>query len=96
MKRKFRVSEDDFFTSPRSGFFSTTFGRTVLVLFIIGLSGGVFLYIMGRDLPSLSQLESYKPKLSSKVYSADLKIITEFFEEKRSFVPLEELPDALP
>jgi len=50
---------------------------------------------MGRDLPSLSQLESYKPKLSSKVYSADLRIINEFYEEKRSFVPLEELPDAL-
>jgi len=95
MKRKFRLYEDGSFTSPRSGFFSTTFGRTVLVLFIIGLSGGVFLYIMGRDLPSLSQLESYKPKLSSKVYSADLRLITEFFEEKRSFVPLEELPDPL-
>ena len=95
MKRKFRVSEDDSYTSPRSRFFSTTFGRTLLVLFIISLSGGVFLYIIARDLPSLSQLESYKPKLSSKVYSADLRIINEFYEEKRSFVPLEELPEAL-
>ena len=96
MKRKFRVSEDGSYASPRSGFFRTEFGRALLVLFIIGLSGVVFLYIMSRDLPSLSELESYKPKQSSKVYSSDLKIINEFFEEKRSFVPLEELPDDRP
>jgi penicillin-binding protein 1A len=55
----------------------------------------IYLWIISRDLPSLKQLEEYKPKLASKVYSADMKIIHEYFEEKRSYVPLEEMPDAL-
>ncbi len=81
----------DSFIKTLSRFFITT----MLVLFIISLSGIVFVYIISRDLPSLNQLESYKPKLSSKVYSSDLRIIAEFFEERRSFVSLEEMPDAL-
>lgn len=93
MKRKFRLSEN----GNSGGFFAR---HRKLKRFLIGsstiVSGGlIFLYVMSRDLPSLSQLESYKPKLASKVYSRDLKIIYEYFEEKRSFVPLEELPEAL-
>ncbi len=59
------------------------------------LTGIVYLVVITRGLPSLKQLEEYKPKLASKVYSADMKIIHEYFEEKRSFIPLEEMPDAL-
>jgi penicillin-binding protein 1A len=62
---------------------------------IVALIGLIYFIVITRDLPSLNQLENYKPKLASKVYSADLKIIHEYFEEKRSFIPLEEMPDAL-
>ena len=64
----------------------------VAAIVVIGI---IYLIIITRDLPSLEQLENYKPKLASKVYSADMKIIHEYFEEKRSFIPLEEMPDAL-
>lgn len=57
--------------------------------------GIIYFIVITRDLPSLEQLENYKPKLASKVYSADMKIIHEYFEEKRSFIPLEEIPDAV-
>ena len=64
-------------------------------VFAVFLSGVAFLYFLSRDLPSLQQLEDYRPKLSSKVYSSDLKLIHEYYIEKRSFVPLEEMPEAL-
>jgi len=61
-----------------------------LLAFVVGCS--IYLFVQSRDLPSLQQLEEYKPKLASKVYSADLKIIDEYFVEKRSYVALEDMP----
>ena len=66
--------------------------KTYFAIFIaggIGLAG--YLYYLSRDLPSLSQIEQTRPKLVSKVYSADNKLIKEFFEEKRTFVPLDSM-----
>jgi penicillin-binding protein 1A len=51
-----------------------------------------FAVIVRRDLPSVEQLEVYEPKLSTKVYSADGKIIKEFFKEQRTRVPFNEIP----
>ncbi len=71
-------------------------GRVLAALAVFAmLAGLIYLAVITRDLPSLQQLESYKPKLSSKVYSSDLQVIHEYFIEKRSFVPLEELPEDL-
>lgn len=66
-----------------------------LVVFVCVMGGFLYLYLISRDLPSLQQLEEYKPKLASKVYSADMKLIHEYYEEKRSYVPLEDMPVAL-
>ncbi len=68
---------------------ATSAGALLLLVVAVGF------YFLVRDLPSLQQLESYKPKLSSKVFSADGKLIHEYYIEKRSFVPLEEMPDFL-
>ncbi|MDZ7289873.1 MAG: PBP1A family penicillin-binding protein [candidate division KSB1 bacterium] len=68
------------------------FGVLVAAIFIPGF---FYIYYLSRDLPSLTQLEEYRPKLVSKVYSADGKVIKEFFEERRSFVPLEKMPQHL-
>ena len=65
------------------------------ILLIVGTAATIYLYYISRDLPSLSQLEEYRPKLVSKVYSADNKLIKEFFEERRTFVPLDSLPSSL-
>ncbi|MFQ5676585.1 MAG: transglycosylase domain-containing protein, partial [bacterium] len=89
------MSGNGSFVDSNTNFFRTRAGATLLGLGIFLLAGGIFLFVISRDLPSLSQLESYKPKLASKVYSTDLKVIYEYYEEKRNFVPLEELPEAL-
>ncbi len=96
MRRKTRESTPD----PESGSLLATQRPTrAKVLLMAGgacfLAILVYLFVVTRDLPSLRQLEDHKPKLASKVYSSDMQIIHEYYEEKRSFVPLEEIPEAL-
>jgi len=66
-----------------------------VLLGLIGIPVLGYIYYLSQDLPSLTQLEDYRPKLVSKVYSADGKVIKEFFEERRSYVPLERIPQHL-
>ncbi|MDQ7052314.1 MAG: PBP1A family penicillin-binding protein [candidate division KSB1 bacterium] len=67
-----------------------TYGIVGLIL--MGGAGG-YLYYLIQGLPSLNKLEEYRPRLASKVYSADGKVIHDFYyEERRTYVPLEEMP----
>lgn len=55
-----------------------------------------FFYVLVQGLPSLNKLDEVRPRLASKVYSADGKLIHNFyFEERRTYVPLEEMPHYL-
>lgn len=63
-----------------------------LVLFL-ALGLGIFVLVLSQDLPDPAQLERYQPKLVSKVYSADGKLIKEFFEERRSYIALDQVPE---
>jgi penicillin-binding protein 1A len=47
------------------------------------------------QLPSLDILTDYRPKIPLRVYNADGQLIGEFGEERRSVVPIEQVPDAL-
>ncbi len=60
------------------------------VTVILVLAGAALYY--SRDLPSIEQLEVYEPKLSTKVYSLDGKVIKEFYKERRTRVPFQEIP----
>ncbi len=44
------------------------------------------------ELPSIAQLEVYDPKLSTKVYSIDGKVLKEFYRERRTRIPFSEIP----
>ena len=48
-----------------------------------------------KDLPSLAQLHNIEPNLSTKLYSADGKLIKEFYTERRTLIPLKEMPSYL-
>lgn len=48
-----------------------------------------------KDLPSLAQLHNIEPSLATKIYSADGKVIKEFFTEKRTLLPLKRMPQHL-
>ena len=58
--------------------------------------GAYFMYYLVSGLPPLNKLDEIRPRLASKVYSADGKLIHNFFyEERRTYVPLEEMPHYL-
>ncbi|ARJ68568.1 penicillin-binding protein 1A [Paracoccus contaminans] len=54
--------------------------------------GGIF-WIYSRDLPGAEELTRYAPKTISRIYSGEGRLIDEFAEERRIFVPIGEMPD---
>ena len=47
------------------------------------------------NLPEISGLTDYRPKLPMRVYSADGVLLGEFGEERRNFVPIREIPKVM-
>ena len=64
-----------------------------LFLSIISLSGVIaVLWYYSNDLPDYKFLKSYKPPVSSKVYSGNGDLVADFSQEKRVFVPFNSIP----
>ncbi|MBN1464425.1 PBP1A family penicillin-binding protein [candidate division KSB1 bacterium] len=62
-------------------------------LLVFGFFFGVaVLWYMSRGLPSFEQLENFTPELATKVYSADGKLVSEFFTQRRFYTPLSDIP----
>ncbi|MBC7138650.1 MAG: PBP1A family penicillin-binding protein [Defluviimonas sp.] len=61
----------------------------------VALSVGAIFWMYGRDLPNHEQLAQYTPKTISRIYSGEGRIIDEFAEERRLFVPIEDIPDVV-
>ncbi len=67
-----------------------------IVIAILAMSLGAFggfVYWSLSDLPEVRSLESYTPMESSFVYSADGKVLAEFYLERRNFIPHYKIPD---
>ncbi|MEM7505097.1 MAG: penicillin-binding protein 1A [Pseudomonadota bacterium] len=54
---------------------------------------GALVHLYGQDLPSHDDLVDYQPKMLSRVYSGEGKVIAQFAREKRIFAPIDEVPD---
>ncbi len=65
-----------------------------IFLFLLGACGG-YIYWLFSDLPDVKALEGYRPAEASIVYSSDGQVLTEFFYERRKFVPPYEIPDII-
>ena len=50
------------------------------------------LWTYSNDLPDYKFLKSYKPPVSSKVYSGNGDLVADFSKEKRVFVPFNSIP----
>ncbi len=65
---------------------------------IIGISLISFISIMGilwnfsNDIPDYKFLKNYKPPVSSKVYSGNGELVSDFSKEKRIFIPYSSIP----
>jgi len=73
------------------------FKNIFILIFSIGLLG-VFsilavLWAFSSSLPDYKFLNSYKPSVSSKVYSGDGELVNDFSTEKRIFVPYDAISE---
>ena len=66
----------------------------MIIVFFIGMGFGLFRYY-SRELPPLSELQSYEMKVGSEVYDRNDNLIHIFYVEKRQLTHLNELPDYL-
>ena len=65
-------------------------GVAAVLLFV-----AVALSVAYPNLPDISDLSDYRPKLPLRVYSADGVVIGEFGEERRSLTPIKDIPQVM-
>ncbi|ARJ48651.1 penicillin-binding protein 1A [Candidatus Pelagibacter sp. RS40] len=68
---------------------------TVLIMLIILVGVFSILWIYSNKLPDYKFLKNYKPPVSSKLYSGNGVLVSDFSSEKRIFVPFEAIPNVL-
>ncbi len=67
----------------------------ILISSFILLSGVLIITVLwtySNDLPDYKFLKNYKPSVSSKVYSGNGDVVSDFSQEKRIFVPFSSIP----
>ena len=71
----------------------------ILFVVVVGLFGtGAILfgfYLFGRGLPDYQQLANYNPPVVTRIHAGDGRLMAEFAEEKRVFVPVQAMPKRL-
>jgi penicillin-binding protein 1A len=66
-----------------------------LTFFVLAGTGMAFYFTFIFDLPRLTTLKDYQPNITSEVYSDDDVLIGEFFIERRTVIPLSQMPRLL-
>lgn len=96
--RKNKHSQDE----KQKGFFSK-FLRWMMWTAVFAMATGLVIitgvYLLYRhisqDLPMISSLKDYRPRIITTVYSDDNQKIAEFYKERRIVVPVDEMPKML-
>ncbi len=67
------------------------------IAMVLGVIGGIVAYGAYRrfsaDLPDIASLQTYQPRVMSRVYSSDSRLLAELATERRIFVPFANIPD---
>ncbi|WP_310614385.1 penicillin-binding protein 1A [Limnohabitans sp.] len=71
------------------------FGLAAAGALVVGLLVAVALAMAYPQLPDISDLADYRPKLSMRVYSVEGTQIGEFGEERRNLTPFKEIPKVM-
>ncbi|MEF7616424.1 penicillin-binding protein 1A [Aquincola sp. MAHUQ-54] len=82
---------------------AASIGRIVAWLFGLAAAGGIAvlalvaiaLAVAYPNLPEISGLADYRPKLPMRVYAADNVLLAEYGEERRNFVPIGDMPKVM-
>ena len=64
---------------------------SITIIAVLSLPCGIYWYF-AHDLPDLTKVTGYKPRLTTEVYSSDGKLIGEFGSEQRELIPYREIP----
>ena len=71
-------------------------GGTLLAIALsVAMAGLMALAIAYPNLPDVSELSNYRPKLPLRVYTAEGNLISEFGEERRNLTPIREIPKVM-
>ncbi len=60
---------------------------------LVALGGGGFAWAAMHDLPAFDTLRDYKPLIATRVYGVDGSEAFEFYRERRTVVPFDQIPD---
>ena len=82
-----------------AGFFRRVFAIAFLLGMVGVIAGAAFAWHTyqryAAELPSLDGLRQYQPKVMSRVYAGDDRLLAEFATERRIFVPISAIPDVV-
>ena len=70
---------------------STLLAGAIAVLLLVGLA----LAVAFPNLPDISELSDYRPKLPLRIFSAEGDLLGEFGEERRNLTPIGEIPQLM-
>ncbi len=70
-----------------------SFSVLIMLVTLIGIIS--ILWIYSNKLPDYKFLKNYKPPVSSKLYSGNGVLVSDFSSEKRIFVPFEAIPNVV-
>ncbi|WP_425480267.1 penicillin-binding protein 1A [Persephonella marina] len=62
-------------------------------LLFFSVSAFFIVWVNSRNLPDVRNLEYWKPSQVTKVYASDGSILTEFYIQRRQYVPIDKIPD---
>jgi penicillin-binding protein 1A len=87
----------------RRAWWMTWLLKPLAVLVGLGIAGvlsglllaGIGIAVAYPNLPDVKGLADYQPKIPLRVYSADQVLIGEFGEEKRDFLPIQQIPKVM-
>jgi penicillin-binding protein 1A len=70
-------------------------GLALAGLLAIAMAVGMAMVVAYPNLPDISDLADYKPKLPLRIYTADGQLMGEFGEERRNLTPIKDIPKVM-
>ena len=84
---------------PRFRWLRRLFAAVFALVALTGVVGGLFAWQTyeryAADLPTLDSLRHYAPRVMSRVYAGDSRLIAELATERRIFVPITAIPEVV-
>ncbi len=72
-----------------------TAGLALAAVLCVGMAGLMALAIAYPNLPDVSQLSNYRPKLPLRVYTSEGTLMAEFGDERRNLTPIDQVPKVM-